>query len=72
MTQSIRLAMGWKVRGLNPGGGKIFLDFPHLSRAAVGSAQPHIQWVPGHSPGVKQLGCGIDHLLDLTPRLEKE
>jgi len=36
----------WTVWGSNRGGGR---DFPHLSRPALGSTQPPVQWVPGLS-----------------------
>ena len=37
-------------------------DFSHLSRTALGSTQPPVQWVPDLSPGVKS-GRGVT----LTP-----
>jgi hypothetical protein len=37
-------------------------DFPHLSRPALGTTQPPVQWVPGLSQGVKS-----DRGVTLTP-----
>jgi len=39
-----------------------FFFFNNLSRPAVVSTQPPIQWVLGAPPpGVKQTGCDTDH-----------
>jgi hypothetical protein len=32
-------------------------DFPHLSRPALGSTQPSVQWVPGLSRGLNVAGA---------------
>ena len=40
---------------------QLLIDFPHLSRPALGLTQPSIQWVPGLFPGVKRPGRGVDH-----------
>jgi len=32
-------------------------DFPHLSRSALGSNQPPVQWVPGLSRGLRAAGA---------------
>jgi hypothetical protein len=36
-------------------------EFPHLSRPAVGSTQPPIQWVPCLSRGLRRPWRGVDH-----------
>jgi hypothetical protein len=40
-------------------------DFSHLSRPALESTQPPIQWVPGLFPRVKWPERGVDHPLNL-------
>jgi len=32
-------------------------DFPHLSRPALGPAQPPVQWIPGLSRGERTAGA---------------
>jgi len=63
----IKIATGWTVWGLNPGGKR---DFPHPSRPALGPTQSDTQWVPG----VKRPGRGVDHPLsssvEVTERVE--
>ena len=49
-----RLATGWTVRGLTPGGGR---DFPYPSRPSLGPAQSPIQWILGLSGGGKAAGA---------------
>jgi hypothetical protein len=51
-----------------PVGGR---DFPHPSRTTLGPTHPHIQCVPGPSPGVKRPGRGVYHPPHLAPRLKK-
>jgi len=36
-------------------------NFTHSSRPAVGLIQPRIQWVSGHSRGIKRPRRGVDH-----------
>ena len=47
-----RLAMGWTLRGSNPGD----LNFSHPSRPALGPTQLRIQWVSGYT-GDKMAGA---------------
>ena len=35
-------------------------DYPHLSRPALGSTQPRVQWVPGLSRGKERPGRDAD------------
>ena len=49
--------MDWTIRGPNLGGGEIF---PFLSRPALGSTQPSVQWVPIPFPGIKRPGRSAD------------
>jgi hypothetical protein len=50
----------------SPGGGKNFL-FSTLSRLALGSTQPHIQWVLG----VKRPGREADHSPPASTKVKK-
>jgi hypothetical protein len=53
--------MGWMVGFRFPAGHGIFL-YSSASRAALGSTQPPIQWVPGViSPRVGRTGREADH-----------
>jgi hypothetical protein len=55
----------------SPGGGKNF-HFSKLSRPALGSTQPPIQWVPGAlSPGVKRPGREVDHSPTASAEVKK-
>jgi hypothetical protein len=47
-------------------------DFPDTSRPTLGLTQPPIQWVPGHSRGVKRPGRGTDHPPNLAPSILNE
>jgi len=46
--RTCRLAIGWTVRGSNPGGGEIFRTCPDRP---WGPTQPPVQWVPCLSRG---------------------
>ena len=46
--------------------------FPYPSRPALRSTQPPVQWVPGHSRGVKRPGRGVNYPPQLGPRFKKE
>jgi hypothetical protein len=63
-----RLAMGWTVRGSNPGEARFFVHVQtgpeaHPASCTMGT---------GSFPGIKQPGRGADHPLHLVPRLKKE
>ena len=49
----VGIATGWSGDRIPVGG-----DFPHLTRRALGSTQPPVQWVPGLFRGVKS-GRGV-------------
>jgi hypothetical protein len=58
-------------RSSSLGGGKNFY-FPMSSIPALGSTQPHIQWVPGSlSPQVKRPGGETDHSLPTSAEDQK-
>jgi hypothetical protein len=52
------LAMGWTVRGSNPGGKR---DFPHPSRPALCSIHNAVQWALGLFSGGKTTGRDVHH-----------
>jgi hypothetical protein len=60
-----RLAMGWTVRGSNPGGGEIL----HKISDQSWGPPSHIY---NRYPGIKRPGLGFDYPLHLMPRLKKE
>jgi hypothetical protein len=70
----IATGYGLDDRGVGvPSSGKVknFL-FSKLSRPALGSTQPPIQWVPGTlSPGVKRQGREGDHSLPANAEVKK-
>jgi len=53
--------MTWKGPSIKTWGGGGGRDFPHPSRPVLGPSQLPIQWVPGHSQGVKRPGLSVDH-----------
>jgi hypothetical protein len=60
VAQSVQqLAMGWTVRGPNPGGGEIF----HPASYTMGT---------GSFPGVKRPGRGADHPPPSSTEVKKE
>jgi hypothetical protein len=63
------LATGWMVRGLNPGGDKIFRTLPDRP-----SVPPSLLY-KGHRvffPGIKRSGLVVNHIPLPAPRLKKE
>jgi len=56
--------MGWAVRG-EWGGGRF------SALVQTGSTQPHVQWVPGLIPGLKQLRYGNDHPSPFVAKIEE-
>ena len=61
--------MGWRVRGSNPGGGKIFRSRPDQPWGPP-SLLHNGYWVS--FLGVKQLECPVDQVDHLVLRLKKE
>jgi hypothetical protein len=47
-------------------------DFAYLSRLAMTLTHPPLKWVPGHFPGVKRPGRGVNHPPHMAPRLKIE
>jgi hypothetical protein len=62
------LVTGWALRGSNPGGGR---DLLHLSRLALRTTQPPVQWAPSSFPGVKRPGHGVDHPSPSTAKVKE-
>jgi len=50
--------MGWMVQGLNPGGGEIFRA---CTDRPWGLSSLIYNGYLGSIPGIKWLGCGVDH-----------
>jgi len=59
---------GLEGRGIESQWGR---DFPHLSRPALSSTQPPIQWVTGLFPGGKAAGRGVDHPLQPSSEVKE-
>ena len=69
IAQSVQwLAMSWKVRGSNPGGGEIFRTYPDLPLPT----RPPVQWVPGLSWGQRWPGRDADHPPPSSSEVMKE
>jgi hypothetical protein len=65
----LRLAMGWTVRGSNPGGGEIFSTRPDLPWGLPSFLYKRI---PSLIPGGKAAGVALTTHPHLVPRLKKE
>jgi hypothetical protein len=53
-------------------GVRVPVGSPKSSRPALGSTQPHIQWVPGAlSPGVRRQGREADHSPPTSAEVKK-
>jgi hypothetical protein len=46
-------------------------NFPQPSRPALRPTQPSVEWIPGHSAGVKRLGRVVDHPPPSSVEVEK-
>jgi len=54
MCSTVSIVTGYGLDG--PGiESRLGRDFPHLCRLVPGPTQPHVQWVPGLSRGVKSI-----------------
>ena len=70
IAQSVqRLATGWKVRGLNPGGGEISHTRPDRTWGPTSLLYNGYRII---FLGVKRSGRGVEHPPHLAPRLKKE
>jgi len=60
---------GLNGQGIESKSGDIFRTCPDF---VLGPTQLPVHWVPGHSPGVKRPGSGVDHRTPSSAELKKE